>query len=283
VDGFINFNKAAGVTSHDAVNFVRKILQTRKVGHGGTLDPAATGILPLAIGRATKFIEYLADCDKSYRAEILFGTATDSGDLDGKILQQEENFSMPSVEELQAAAKKFVGEVEQTPPKFSAIKINGRKAYDLARKDIDFEMPRRKIKINSFKIVQVEKNFVTVEVDCAKGTYIRTLAEDFGKVFELPATLKSLQRLRVGNFYLHESVTLEELRLSPEKYLRTIESCLEFEKFSLPSHRVKAFLNGLTTTVNLPDAVLTVYDGENFLGIGEIFSGELRAKKLACI
>lgn len=271
------------MTSHDAVNFLRKIFQTRKIGHGGTLDPAATGILPVAIGRATKFIEYLADCDKTYRAEILFGISTDSGDLDGKILRQEENVTMPTLEELKVAAKNFVGEIEQTPPKFSAIKIGGRKAYDLARKNLDFEMPRRKIFINKFEILSVEENFVEVEVDCAKGTYIRSLAEDFGKVFELPATLKSLQRTRVGNFYLKNSVTLDELKISPEKYLLPLESCLAFERFNLPSHRVKAFLNGLSTTVNLPDEILKVYDGEKFLGVGEISDKELRAKKLACI
>lgn len=283
MEGFINLNKAAGMTSHDAVNFVRKIFQTRKVGHAGTLDPAATGILPVAIGRATKFIEYLADCDKTYRAEILLGTATDSGDLDGKIIFQAENFLMPSVEDFQAAAKNFVGEIEQTPPKFSAIKIQGRKAYDLARKNFDFEMPRRKIFVNRFEILQVEKNFVTAEIDCAKGTYIRSLAEDFGKFFNLPATLKSLQRTRVGKFFLQNSATLDELKTFPEKFLQPIESCLDFEKFNLPSHRVKAFLNGLPTTVNLPDKILKVYDGEKFLGVGEISVGELRAKKLACI
>ena len=283
MDGFINLNKAADMTSHDAVNFVRKIFQTKKVGHAGTLDPLATGILPVAIGRATKFIEYLSDCDKTYRAEIFFGIETDSGDISGKILRQEENFFMPSIEQLKIAAKNFVGEIEQTPPKFSAIKINGRKAYDLARKNLDFEMPRRKIKINSFEILQVEKNLVTAEIDCAKGTYIRSLAADFGESLKIPATLKSLQRVRVGKFFLQNSVTLDELKTFPEKYLQSIENCLDFKNFSLPKHRVKAFLNGLSTTMHLPDEVFKVYDGEKFLGTGEIISGELRAKKLACI
>ena len=280
MDGFINLNKAADMTSHDAVNFVRKIFQTKKVGHAGTLDPLATGILPVAIGRATKFIEYLSDCDKTYRAEIFFGIETDSGDISGKILRQEENFFMPSIEQLKIAAKNFVGEIEQTPPKFSAIKINGRKAYDLARKNLDFEMPRRKIKINSFEILQVEKNLVTAEIDCAKGTYIRSLAADFGKIFELPATLKSLLILRVGNFFLRESVTLENLQTAPENFLKPVESCLEFEKFILPPHRVKAFCSGLSTTVKLPDKILKVYDGEKFLGVGKVFDGELKSEKL---
>ena len=280
MNGFINLNKPKNFTSHDAVNCVRKILQTKKVGHGGTLDPAAAGVLPVAVGRATKFIEYLADCDKTYRAEIFFGIETSSGDLDGEIVFQQENFSMPTVEELKSATKNFIGEIEQTPPKFSAIKISGRKAYDLARKNIDFEIPKRLVKINGFEILKVEKNIVTVEVDCAKGTYIRSLAADFGKIFELPATLKSLLRLRVGNFFLRESVTLENLQTAPENFLKPVESCLEFEKFILPPHRVKAFCSGLSTTVKLPVKILKVYDGEKFLGVGKVFDGELKSEKL---
>ena len=283
MDGFINFHKQKNFTSHDAVNVVRKIFQTKKVGHGGTLDPAAEGVLPVAVGRATKFLEYISDCDKTYRAEIFFGLETDSGDLDGEVIFQTENFSMPTLAELEEVAKNFVGEIEQTPPKYSAIKISGRKAYDLARKNIDFEIPARLVKINSFKILQVEKNFVTVEVDCAKGTYIRSLAVDFGKFFKIPATLKSLQRTRVGKFFLQDSADVENLKITPQKFLQPIESCLDFEKFNLPSHRVKAFCSGLSTTVKLSDKIVKVYDDEKFLGVGKISDGELKSEKLACI
>lgn len=279
-DGFINLNKAAGMTSHDAVNFLRKIFQTKKIGHGGTLDPAATGVLPIAIGHATKFLEYLADFDKTYRAEILFGTSTDSGDLDGKIISKIDNFFMPSTEILKEKTKNFLGEIEQTPPKFSAIKINGQKAYDLARKNIDFEIPKRRIKIFRFEILNVEKNFVTAEIDCSKGTYIRTLAADFGKSLNLPATLKSLQRIRVGNFELKNSVTLEDLKNSPEKFLLPVENYLPFEKFFLRAHRVKAFLNGLPTNLDESDKIVRVFADEKFLGVGKIFAGELRSEKI---
>lgn len=278
-DGFINLNKAAGVTSHDAVNFVRKIFGTRKVGHGGTLDPMATGILPVAINQATKFIEYLADCNKTYRAEILFGIETDSGDVTGKILRQE-NFVMPNIDELKLATKNFLGEIEQSPPKFSAIKINGRKAYDLARQNIDFEMPRRLVTINKFEILRVDENFLTVEIDCSKGTYIRSLAADFGESLNLPATLKSLNRVRVGKFFIENAVTLEELKIDSEKFLTPIENCIDFEKFNLPNHRVKAYLNGLPTNVNAVDKIVKVYADEKFLGVGKIKSGELRSEKI---
>ena len=190
MDGFINLYKPAGMTSHDAVNRVRKIFSTRKVGHAGTLDPAASGVLPVAVNRATKFLEYLTARDKTYRAEILFGTATDSGDLEGEIVARAENFSV-NVDELKTALKTFVGEIEQTPPKFSAIKIHGRKAYDLARKNLDFEIPRRRVKIFRAELVTATDTTATIEVDCSAGTYIRALAVDFGARLNLPATLKN--------------------------------------------------------------------------------------------
>ena len=278
-DGFINLNKTSGMTSHDAVNRVRKIFSTRKVGHAGTLDPQAAGVLPIAVGRATKFIEYLADCDKTYRAEILFGIATDSGDLDGKIIARAENFSMPTTDELTALAKSFVGEIEQTPPKFSAIKIHGRKAYDLARKNLDFDMPRRRVKIFRLELVALNESSATFEIDCGKGTYIRSLAIDMGERLNLPATLKNLLRLRVGDFNLRDAVTLDELNAS---HLRPIEDCLQhLPAFELPEYRVRAFLNGLTTTVTAPDEkILRVLSNGKFLGVGRIDNGELRSSKL---
>ena len=141
-------------------------------------------------------------------------------------------------------------------------------------------MPKRLVKINRFEILQVEKNVVTAEIDCAKGTYIRSLAVDFGKSLNLPAVLKSLQRTRVGNFFIENAVTLENLKNAPEKFLLPIEYCLDFEKFNLPSHRIKAFCNGLSTTVNLPDKIVKVYGGEKFLGVGKIFKNELRSEKM---
>ena len=279
MDGFINLHKPAGMTSHDAVNRVRKIFSTRKVGHAGTLDPAASGVLPVAINRATKFLEYLTTHDKTYRAEILFGTATDSGDLEGEIISRAENFSMPTIDELNAAAKFFVGEIEQTPPKFSAIKIHGRKACDMARKNLSFEMPSRRVKIFRLEILDVTDSTATLEVDCSAGTYIRALAVDFGTRLNLPATLKNLIRLRVGDFALKNSVTFDEL--DAEKIL-PIETCLNrLPTFELPEKRIRAFLNGLPTTVNFAgEKLLRVTADGKFLGVGKISGGELRSAKI---
>jgi len=278
-DGFINLNKNSGMTSHDAVNFVRKIFSTRKVGHAGTLDPAASGVLPVAVGKATKFIEYLADCRKIYRAEIIFGIATDSGDLEGNIISRADNFKMPTADDFKAVLKNFIGEIEQTPPKFSAIKIHGRKAYDLARKNIEFDMPRRFVKISNIKLVALDKNSATIEIDCGKGTYIRSLAIDIGEQLKIPATLKNLLRLRVGDFHLKNSVTLDQL--TTENIL-PIETCLNhLPRFELNENRIRAFLNGLPTTIHAPDQnSLRIFASGKFLGVGRIERGELKSSKI---
>ena len=278
-DGFINLNKPSGMTSHDAVNRVRRIFSVRKVGHAGTLDPLAAGVLPVAIGRATKFIEYLADVDKTYRAEILFGVATDSGDFEGEIIFRADDFQMPTVDAFKATLKNFIGEIEQTPPKFSAIKINGRKAYDLARKNLEFAMPSRRVKIFNIETVALEKNSAVIEISCGKGTYIRSLAVDIGERLNLPATLKNLFRLRVGDFDLKDSVTLDEL--TAENIL-PIENCLNhLPRFELKENRIRAFLNGLPTTIAAPDVkALRICAGGKFLGVGRIENGELRSSKI---
>lgn len=280
VDGFLNLNKSAGMTSHDAINIVRRIFGTKKVGHAGTLDPAAVGVLPVAVGRATKFIEYISDCDKTYRAEILFGVKTSTGDLEGEIISREENIKLPPVPALKAVLERFTGNIEQVPPKHSAIKINGQKAYNLARKNIEFEMPRRLVTISKIEVLGEGENSLTLEIDCSKGTYIRTLAEDIGESLNIPATLKFLQRVRVGNFNLENSVTVDDLKIDGEKFLLPVDTCLSFRNFELPAHRIKAFCNGLPTNITAPDEILKVYAEEKFLGVGKIFSGELRAVKL---
>ena len=284
-DGFINLNKPSGMTSHDAVNHVRRIFSVRKVGHAGTLDPSASGVLPIAIGRATKFIEYITDRDKSYRAEILFGVSTDSGDSEGKVISRAEDFRMPTAEKLKAAMKNFVGEIEQTPPKFSAIKIHGRKAYELAGKNIEFEMPSRRVKIFRLEFITLGENSATIEIDCGKGTYVRSLARDLGEVLNLPAMLKNLIRLRVGDFELSNALTFDDIKKFGEDCLLPIEDCLKhLPTFELDERRIRAFMNGLPTTVHAPDEkVLQICAGGKFLGVGRIEGGELRSSKLGSV
>lgn len=282
-DGFININKAKDMTSHDVVNIVRKIMQTKKVGHAGTLDPFATGVLPVAVGRATKFIDYLADCDKSYRAEILFGIETDTGDITGNIINRVD-FKMQSVTDIANALKLFIGTIEQVPPKYSAIKINGRKAYELARKNIEFTLPSRNVIINDISIVNVTDNTLTIDVDCSKGTYIRSLAVDIAAKMNTLATLNNLQRSRVGDFFLSEAVTLDKLQEVGDNSIVAVDTCLKhLPKFNLPAHRVRAFCNGLSTRVNrdlADELIFRVYADDEFVGVGKVIDGEIKSVKL---
>ena len=283
-DGFININKPAGMTSHDVVNKLRKILGTKKVGHAGTLDPFATGVLPIAVGRATKFLEYLSNSDKSYRAEIFFGMETDTGDITGTIIDKSSTFVMPTVDEVKNTLKHFSGIITQTPSKYSAIKINGRKAYELARKNIDFDMPTRTVEIKTINIVALSENYLTIDVDCSKGTYIRSLAVDIGHHLGVPATLKNLQRTKFGNFSIDDSVVPESSKIVP------IDECLShLPRFNLPQHRYKAFCNGLSTTIHndmmdsrdlTADTIFRVYVENEFIGTGRIINDELKAVKI---
>ena len=282
-NGFININKAAEMTSHDVVNRVRRIFNTKKVGHAGTLDPFATGVLPVAVGRATKFLEYLSDCDKTYRAEIFFGIETSTGDITGEVLQEVECQS-ESLDEIDKVLNSFIGTIQQTPPKYSAIKVNGRKAYELARKNVDFELPSREVTIHNLNVVSMSKDTVTVDVNCSKGTYIRSLAVDIGKRVGIPATLKNLQRTKAGAFQINDAVTVETLQEIAEAAVINVDACLEhLPSFNIPERRLKAFCTGLTTRINEDFAegtLFRVYFDDKFIGVGKIIDGELKADKI---
>lgn len=286
--GFININKAAGMTSHDVVNRVRRIFGTKKVGHAGTLDPFATGVLPIAVGCATGFLAYLNDERKSYRAEILFGLETDTGDVTGNTTKLVDFFdsswvwrNKKSFADLEATLKNFVGEITQTPPKYSAVKINGRKAYELARKGMEFELPKRQVVIYKIELVAYTENSILIDVECSKGTYIRSLAVDIGHALGTVATLKSLKRTHVGEFGIFESITLEDVT---DDNIIPIENCLiHLAKIKLPNWRLKAFFNGLSTRIddNLDEGTICrVYCNDEFVGVGKIIDSELKATKI---
>ncbi len=279
MEGFLNILKPPGMSSHDVVNAVRKILQARRVGHAGTLDPAAAGVLPVAVGRAARFIEYLSMSDKSYRAEILLGAETDSGDLMGRITRQRTDFSMPSMEELRGALEEFRGKIMQRPSVFSAIKVKGRKACDLARREESVEIPARQVEIYRIALLEAcpeERKFL-MDVDCSKGTYIRSLCMDIGNRLGIPSVLSFLLRTRVGGFCLPQACTLEELSEQKEGALLAVGDCLShIPAYELPEHRVKPFCNGLPTGVHekeLP-ALLRVCSAGEFLGIARYDSKE---------
>ena len=277
-DGFINIDKPIGMTSQRIDRAVKKMLNVKRVGHAGTLDPFASGVLPIAVGRAAKFIDFLSD-DKSYRAEILFGRATDTADCTGRTIEQPDDFEMPTADRINETIKNFVGTIEQTPPKFSAVKLNGRKAYDLARRDIDFEIPTRTVTIDRIELISIDGRLVTVDVDCRKGTYIRSLAVDIGNRLGVPVVLNGLRRTRSSGFSIGQSIAVENIRADS---IVAVDECLKhLPSIELPSRRRRPFLNGLSTTLkNCVGGTVRVYCEGIFLGLGSIADGELNSMKL---
>ena len=273
MDGFINVLKPTGLSSHDVVDIVRRIFKQKRVGHAGTLDPAAAGILPIALGRAARLVEYMEGADKSYRAEIAFGYATDTGDVYGEVIESVENPVQPSEEELRSVLGQFVGVITQTPPAYSAIKVGGQRAYDLARQGAAVELPTRTVRIDRLDLVHADAAHarILVDVDCAKGTYIRSLCTDIGAALGLPATMRFLLRTRVGGFMLADSYTLEELAEVRETALCAPDTALDLPVYELVPQRVKAFYSGLSTSerrMKLAEGCYRVYAEGVFLGIG---------------
>ncbi|MDR1700005.1 MAG: tRNA pseudouridine(55) synthase TruB [Lachnoclostridium sp.] len=214
MDGILNIHKEAGYTSHDVVARLRSICGQKKIGHTGTLDPDATGVLPICLGKATKACEYLTDHDKTYKATVLLGITTDTQDMSGKIIRKRQ--VDVSDDELRKIIHRFVGEIEQIPPMYSAVKIQGKKLYEFARKGIEVERKPRKVTITHIHSISpiTSANEFQMTVQCSKGTYIRTLCHDIGEMLGCGAAMKSLIRTRVGIFTLENAKTLEET----EKY-----------------------------------------------------------------
>lgn len=273
MDGFINVLKPTGLSSHDVVDIVRRIFKQKRVGHAGTLDPAAAGILPVALGRAARLVKYMEGADKSYRAEIAFGYATDTGDVYGEVTESVPKPVLPSEEELRGILLRFVGEITQKPPVYSAIKVGGQRAYDLARQGAEVEIPARRVMIHRLELVHADPAHarILVDVDCGKGTYIRALCTDIGAALGLPATMRFLLRTRVGGFSLSDSYTLEELTEAGAAALCAPDMPLDLPCYELDPQRVKAFYSGLSTSerrIELVDEFYRVYAEGIFLGIG---------------
>jgi len=208
-NGVININKEAGYTSMDVVAKMRGILKMKKIGHTGTLDPAATGVLPVCVGKGTKLVEKFMADDKVYRAVMLLGVTTDSQDMTGEVIT-ESTVGVTPPEVLEAIGS-FVGGYDQLPPMYSAKKVNGKKLVDLARKGIEVERQPRFVNIMSINVEEMELPRVTMTVTCSKGTYIRTLCHDIGQKLGCGAAMESLIRTRVGRFKLEDAITLGEL------------------------------------------------------------------------
>ena len=210
LDGMIIVKKEAGFTSNDVVAKMRGICGQRKVGHTGTLDPDATGVLPVCLGTGTKLCDMLADRDKEYVTELLLGVTTDTQDISGTVLSEREVNA--SEEEVRAAIQSFVGAYDQVPPMYSALKVNGKKLYELAREGKEVERKARRVTILEIEILEMKLPVIKMRVSCTKGTYIRTLCHDVGEKLGCGGTMKSLVRTRVGHFVIEQARTLGELQ-----------------------------------------------------------------------
>lgn len=222
MDGILNVYKEKGFTSHDVVAKLRGILKMRRIGHTGTLDPDAEGVLPVCLGKATKLCELLTDKEKAYRAVMKLGVVTDTQDMSGAVL--EETPVSVTEEEVLSAIRSFVGEYDQIPPMYSALKVNGKKLYELARAGQVIEREPRRIQIISITVDEINLPYVTMTVACSKGTYIRTLCHDIGQKLGCGAAMEKLLRVKSGQFYLEDSMTLVEISRRTEE--NTLEECL---------------------------------------------------------
>lgn len=288
MDGVIVINKPIGRTSHDMVGFCRRLFDIKKVGHTGTLDPDASGVLPVCIGKATKAADMLTASDKTYRTQLVLGMTTDTQDASGEILtEQPVNVSQKDIEE---AVMSFVGEIEQIPPMFSAIKKDGKKLYELARAGITIEREKRKVRIFDIKICEIDmdKQAVTLEISCSKGTYIRTLCEDIGLKLGCGAYMNTLVRTKSADFTLSDSYTQDELLKMKEE--GTLESAVtpvdelfsEYEKVKLDAFLSQKAKNGVRIRRKglKENNLYRIYDENNeFLCISRYTGSELVLEK----
>lgn len=252
MDGILNVLKPPGMTSHDVVSFVRRLLKVKRVGHTGTLDPGVAGVIVICVGKATRLVEYLQNSGKTYRGELTLGITTDTQDAFGQVLEKKENFRLEFFQ-IEEVLKLFHGRIRQTPPMYSAVRHQGRKLYELARAGEQVERESREVEIKSLKLLGYRDcrgkrleigSKVIFEVDCSKGTYIRTLCNDIGEKLGCGAYMSYLIRTKVGRFYLEHTWTLETLSslCSPEDALQDMVANL----------------------IDLPEIIVN-YDGQNAL------------------
>lgn len=278
MNGLLIINKQKGFTSHDVVNVIRKKLNTKKVGHTGTLDPNATGVLPILIGKGTKISKYLMEHDKTYIATLKLGEKTDTGDSEGQVIEEKSIPKDLRKEDINDVLQSFLGKQKQLPPMYSAIKINGKKLYEYAREGKEVKIEPRNIEIYKIELLEYQNNKIKFEVECSKGTYIRTLCEDIAKKLGTVGYMEELQRTKVNNFRIEDSILLDDITLeNAEKNMIKIEEVFkEKETIELDNKKLELFLNGVKLTYSLSEDIYRIYNNEHFIGIGILKNGLLK-------
>lgn len=281
MQGIIIINKPQGFTSQDVVSKVKKILNVKKAGHTGTLDPMATGVLPVLLGNYTKLSKYLIEHNKTYIAKIKLGKRTSTGDQEGEIIEEKDvNLKKFSEDNLREVLKTFLGKQKQIPPMYSAIKVDGKKLYEYARQGIEVEVNSRDIEIYDIDLLNFNNETLEIEfvVSCSKGTYIRALCEDIAKKLETVGYMSSLKRILVDKFSIDDAITFDILEENKENedflksnIFKMEEVFNDLPKLTLNTRKLELFLNGVMLTFKNPDGLYNIYDEKNnYIGTGTI-------------
>ena len=281
MDGIVIVDKPQGWTSQDVTARLRRVFGTRRIGHGGTLDPMATGVLPVFVGRATRAVEFFEHAEKTYETVLRFGITTDTEDMTGTVLT-EENVSFTE-EQLQETLAAFRGEILQVPPMYSALKVNGQKLCDLARKGKTVERQPRPITIHELTLVERGENTLRLRVRCSKGTYIRTLCKDIGEKLGCGGCMESLRRVAAGEYTVDEAVLLQTLldTEEPEKYLRDVDTMFRnYPAVTLTANQETRCRNGNAFSVSLAPGIYRAYSqGGEFLMLAKVDGGVMSTIK----
>ncbi|MBR2241606.1 MAG: tRNA pseudouridine(55) synthase TruB [Clostridia bacterium] len=288
MDGILVVNKEKGCTSHDVVYQVKKLFG-KKVGHTGTLDPNATGVLPILIGKGTELSQFLINHDKKYIATIQLGVKTDTADVEGNVIEEKcVDLSLLNEEKINTILKNLIGKQKQIPPMYSAIKVNGKKLYEYARSGKSVDIPARDIEIYDLKLlnIDIENKLLTYEIYCSKGTYVRTMCEKIAEALDTVGYMKELQRTMVGNFKIEDSVTIEELKENFDKKDFLNQKIISLESFFskkdkviLGNKQLSLLLNGVLIGANYSDDIFRIYNENGiFIGIAVATNGKLKRK-----
>lgn len=280
MDGVLNVLKPAGMTSFDVIAFLRRVYGQKKIGHGGTLDPLAAGVLPVFLGRAARLIEYAPIHTKTYEAEFLMGFETDTEDVTGKITARGE--PLTDIGAWERAAENFRGSVMQVPSAYSAKQIGGRRAYDLAREGKEVALPARPVEISRLCIREIDPPYLRLSVTCSSGTYVRALGRDLGRAAGCPLTMSFLLRTEMGPFRINEAKTLEEIEAAPEAACGDLRMILsELPQLTLTAEEAAGFLTGKRLRTRAADAEEAAVCGpQGFLGIAAVRGGIIHPKKV---
>ena len=289
MNGVLNIFKPKGMSSFDAVRVVKKVAGTGKVGHTGTLDPEATGVLPICIGRATKIIDYIMDSEKVYEVTLKLGIRTTTYDLEGEVLEEIDPSHLTE-EEILNSINSVKGEYSQIPPRYSALKQIGVRLYELARKGIEVERKGRLINIHNLEDIKINNPYISMKVTCSKGTYIRSLCYDIGEKLGVFATMMQLNRVKTSVFSQEKSININELtKENINDYILSMEEALEkYDKIVVNKKYVKLLVNGVrvadgrfTKDKVINNKLYRVYDDENnFIGLGERNDAGFKIEKL---